>query len=130
MTQHNSSVQSVKGCKMGKDMGMNREGIPTSLPGSTSKMGTAVPTSRSELASRRYSKASGIVSLILLLAYLTLGVIVYRDYQKSERELDEAHARFCESMDQLREEMERHQKQRAMRLKNSLPPTPNDNVKH
>ena len=89
---------------------------------------TFVPTSRASLAARRHAKASGIVSLVLLIAYASLAVFVYLDYRESKAELDRAHASFCESMDKLEEEMERHQKERAMRIRNTLPSTPEDNV--
>ena len=79
MTQHHFKTQPCEGCKVGKNVGMNREVIPTSFPHSTANVGTAVPTSRAALATRRHSPASGIVSLILLLAYTALALIVYRD---------------------------------------------------
>ncbi len=101
MTQRHFRPQPCEGCKVGKNVGMNREVIPTSFPLSEQNVGTAIPTSRAALATRRHSPASGIVSLILLLAYAALALIVYRDHAA-----------------------------RAEALGNTLPPTPEEAVKH
>ena len=129
MNQNEISNRPCEGCRVGNKVGMNREVIPASFPYSTPEVGTPVPTSRSALNARRYSKASGIVSLILLIAYATLAVVVYLDYQESQAELDRAYHNYRESMNRLMEDMERSRKMRAMRQQNTIPPAPDDDVK-
>ncbi len=130
--QDHLDKQPSEASKVGKKVGMSDRFIPTSFPLSGQNVGTAVPTfiptSRAALAARRHSKASAIVSLVLLIAYASLAVYVYCDYRESKAELDRAHASFCESMDKLEEEMERNRHQRMSAPRNSLPPTPEDNV--
>ena len=128
--QHYSEKQSAEASKVGKNVGMSDQFIPTSFPLSEQNVGTPVPTSRAALESRRDSKASSIVSLIIIIAYATLAVILYLDHQKSKAELDRAYSSYCESMDRLQEEMERNSRKRHAPPRNSLPPTPEEAVKH
>ncbi len=146
MNKNEISNQSVMGCEVGNKVGMNREVIPTSLPGSNPEVGTAVPTSsavllpsRAELKQRQPSTLSCVLSLLILLAGTALVIHIHMDFQKHRERIRAIHAQNEETLERIREttrhicETKREIGETIDRIceptNNFLPPTPENDVK-